>query len=254
VNDRSLAAGAGLLALMFACGQASQTHRDELAYTRALELSAGEPAGAWRLCQTVVDPRLRADCQLAAVESWCADKGTSTEALLERCAGLHPQRVAWECAFQVGERRRTPQGCAQAGDYGDDCRLHLLSAAFPTWVPRDARPDDGALLERLAAEAQAVGLAPDDPRAWSAWFRLVLAQQPTLDRHACRALDAAQAEACWQTGRALYEDRLNMARDRGLAPCTGTEIPRLLSVHDDPELDRMLQRRLAEDLCPDGSP
>ncbi len=226
---------------------------DQARYQRAIETARQDPAAGWDACDTIRTSGLRADCRMAAVEAWAGHKDEPTDALLERCAGLEPLGVAQECAFQVGERRTDPEACARAGAWADDCRLHLLSATFRAWVPRDARVDDPALLARLASEARAVGLNADDERAWSAWFRWVLDQQPSVDRAPCRALEPPLDEACWQTGRALYEDRLNMARDRGLVPCDGGEPPRYLQTGGDAELDDRLRERTALDLCPPGA-
>jgi hypothetical protein len=225
---------------------------DQARYQRAIETALEDPAAAWDACATVRAAGLRTDCRLASVEAWAGHKGEPTAALLVRCAELTPLGMAHECAFQVGERRSDPEACALAGRFADDCRLHLLSAGFRAWVPKDARVDDAVLLQRLASEAQAVGLGADDLRPWSAWFRGVLDQQPSVDRSACQRLDAPLAEACWQTGRALYEDRLNMARDRGLVPCGGGAPPRFLATGGDAELDARLAVRMEQDLCPAG--
>ncbi len=95
-----------------------------------------------------------------------------------------------------------------------------------------------------------MGLAQDDPRAWSSWFRWVLGQQATLDRSVCHALEPAVAEACWRTGQALYDDRLNQARDQGLYPCDGGATPALLAHAPDEELDALRMARERIDLCP----
>ena len=250
MSDRRKALAAALALVGCAGDSADPVALDQARYQRAIETAVEDPAAAWDACATVQVPGLRTDCRLAAVEAWTAHKGEPTAALLERCAELTPLGMAHECAFQVGERRSDPEACALADRYADDCRLHLLSAGFRAWVPKDARVDDAVLLQRLANEAQAVGLGANDPRAWSAWFRGVLDQQPSVDRAACQHLAPPMAEACWQTGRALYEDRLNMARDRGMVPCDGGAPPRFLATGGDAELDARLEARMAQDLCP----
>ncbi len=227
---------------------ASPERRD--AYRTALETAATAPEEAWKLCGQLRDQGLRADCRLAVVESWALREETGTDELLELCATLEPAVMADECAFQVGERRRAPEACARAGAFADDCRLHLLSIGLARWVPKRADPTDTALLARLAQEAMTVGLDPADPRAWSSWFRWTLGQQEPLDRRCCRSLEPSMAEACWQTGRALYDDRLNQARDRGLYPCDGAELPALLRHAPDPDLEARRAEREASDLCP----
>jgi hypothetical protein len=227
---------------------------DQARYQRALETATEDPAAAWDACATLRDAALRTDCRVAAVEVWCAHKDMPTADLLARCQALDSPRAAQECAFQVGERRRDPKACAQAGDFADDCRLHLLTATFSAWVPKDAAVDDPLLHQRLTTEAVQVGLDQEDPRAWSAWFRRVLDQRPAIDRSSCRELAAPLAEACWQTGRALYEDRLNMARDRGIVPCDGGAPPSFLATGGDAELDARREERMAQDLCaPQGT-
>jgi len=238
-----------LLATAQGCGSGPSASLDLLRYQRALDGAASDPAAAWDACATLHDPTLQGDCRMAVVEAWAGHKGTATSDLLARCAGLEPPWMAGECAFQVGERRQDPNACTQAGDFADDCRLHLATANFDAWMPKDARVDDPALHQRMAAEASAAGLSDDDLRVWSAFFRRVLAQQPAVDRRGCRVLLAPLDEACLATGVLHYGDRLNMARDQGLYPCDGGPLPNFLTTVEDPELDAIRTTRLARDLC-----
>ncbi len=248
MSARSRIAAAFLIA--GGCGTGSDAGVDLLRYQRALETSAADPATAWDACATVADAGLRGDCRLAVVEAWAGRKSATTEDLLARCAQLEPAWAAEECAFQVGERRRDAQACARAGGFADDCRLHLATADFDAWMPKDAKVNDPALHQRMVAEATNAGLASDDLRVWSAFFRRVLAQQPSLDRRSCRALKPPLDTACLETGRSHYGDRLNMARDQGLYPCDDGALPGFLQPVEDPELDALRADREPGDLCP----
>lgn len=240
-----------LLAAAVGCASGGDTSLDLLRYQRALETALGDPAAGWDGCTTVSDPGLRGDCRMAVVETWAGFKTATTQDLLARCDQLEPTWMAHECAFQVGERRDDADACGRAGDFADDCRLHLATATFDAWMPKDARVDDPGLHGRMIAEAEAAGLAGEDPRVWSAFFRRVLAQQPSVDRRTCRALTSPLDEACLSTGRQHYLDRLNMARDRGLYPCDGGPLPSFLRVIEDTELELLRARREQNDLCPE---
>ena len=101
-----------------------------------------------------------------------------------------------------------------------------------------------------------MGRAAGDMRPWSAWFRWVLGQQRPLDRGSCLALEGELRQACWNTGRALYQDRLNRARDQGSYPCPAEQsgqrapLPAALRHGADAELDQLRLEREAADLCP----
>jgi len=235
--------GAALLVLA-ACSTAPDTKTDLLRYQRALETAVTDPAAAWDACSTVADAGLRGDCGLATIEAWAGHKGVDSAELLSRCAELEPQTTTHECAFQVAERRHEPAGCAAAGPYEDDCRLHLATARFDAWMPRDARLQDEDLHQQMITEAEEAGLAADDPRVWSAFFRRVYMQQISMDRSGCTALIEFLAESCHETGRAVYRDRMNIARTQGMFPCDDAEPPRFLQTGDDTELEQL--RRLEQ--------
>ena len=174
-----------------------------------------------------------------------------TEALLGRCHQIDVSVASEECAFQVAEITSDPTACAQSGRFRTDCRLHLLSARFSKWTPSTAMADDPDLHLQLMQESALVGLHPDDVRTWSAWFRWVLGRRLPLDRAICQNIAREERRtACWETGRALYQDRLNQARDRGTFPCDGGPLPEILTHTPDPELDTLRAARKVEDLCP----
>jgi hypothetical protein len=238
-----------LLALLGACEHDGNARIDLLRYQRALETATSDPAVGWDACATIAEPGLESDCRVAVIESWAAHKGEPTDALLDRCRRLQPPTMTAECAFQVGERRRDPAGCALAGIYEDDCRLHLATGDFDAWMTRDARLDDEELHQRMVHEAEAAGLRADDLRVWSAFFRRVFMQQLPLDREGCGALIEHLAESCRETGLQVYNDRLNMAADQGIYPCGGDELPAFVQTGDDVELEALRQRRERSDLC-----
>lgn len=244
-----------LLGLPTACDGTPSPLQDRRTYQTALGLLGDSPREGFYRCRTIGDNALRADCGLAAVEAMARGDDEPVTALLQRCEDLGDGLARDECAFQVAEIRGDPTACARAGRFADDCRLHLLSLAFRDWVPADARADDLDLQRRLSEKAQGVGLSPNDERAWSAWFRWVLGSRPPLDRQVCEAIpDPVRRVACRETGRALYQDRLNRARDRGTYPCDGGPLPPELATTADPELDALRRRRETEDLCPGPAP
>lgn len=198
-------------------------------------------------CDPIRDPLLRDDCRLATIR-----KRPLAE---DPCGPIRDPALISECWFVLAERERDPALCARAGAFRDDCALHVLSRAFPRWIDPQTRPGDPQEQELVDRIAQ-IGMAPDDPRPWSAWYRWVLSQGAPLDRAACRAVpDPMRREACLQTGLALYGDRLNRARDtrdRAPLPCPLPADPALLPPDlrhtPDPELDALRASR--SDLCP----
>ena len=195
-------------------------------------------------CDPIQDPLLRDDCWLATIRK--------KPLAQDPCGPIQDQALLSECWFVLAERERDPALCAKAGAFRDDCALHVLSRAFPRWIDPQTRPGDPQEQELVDRIAQ-IGMAPDDPRPWSAWYRWVLGQRAPLDRAACHAApDPMRRDACLQTGLALYSDRLNRARDARTLPCPlpadSALLPAELRHTPDPELDAMRASR--SDLCP----
>lgn len=240
-----------LLLTLAGCGS-DDAAADRRRYVAAL--ASGDCAG-------VQTPDLRDDCALAAA-GHAAEPGTSAEARHAAvCGAVSADAARDECAFLVAERYRAPSLCRQAGRYADDCALHVVSAAFAV----AKAPTEAWAAEQIAAS----GLAPDDPRPWSAYYRDRLGRSAPLDRAACAALDdaparpdrATRAEACRQTALAVFDDRLNAARDRRRFRCEAgvvqPPLPALVQWVPDPDLDAAWARRT--DLCtpmdaPPGGP
>jgi len=186
-------------------------------------------------CSAIVDAALADECREANAKA------------PEDCDRIGGEKARGECYFQVAEERGDASLCPKAAPYADDCALHVLSRSFLDWLPRGAKP--GAHEAEAEKRIVAAGLAADDMRPWSAFYRHVLGASRPIDRAACAAVpDAARAEACARTGIAMYQDLLNMARDRGVYPCDGGPLPPLLSYTPDPELDAV--RAARTDLCP----
>lgn len=236
--------------LLLACsGPAAPADRE--AYVSAARIAADDPNRASEACERISDPTLRADCGLLALESLARREQVPTQELVDRCGRLPDPLTAQECAFQVAEARNAPLACGPAGRFEDDCRLHLLSRRITRWAPRTGAVADPAALAHLDTEIAEVGLPPGDPRAASAYFRWILGRVQPLDRHGCNAIPSPERrDACWQTGRALFEDRLNFARDTGTYPCGGGPLPPLLATVPDEELEAILDTRERTDLCP----
>ncbi len=196
-------------------------------------------------CGQIRDDALRDDCWLAAVQRRKGSKKLPEDL----CARIDTERVQEECWFALAERKKDTALCASAGAFRDDCVLHVLSQSFALWVDPAAGPGDQD--EEFAARVKQTGMDPADPRPWSAWYRWVLGQRLPLDRGACgRVGDAARREACMATGIALYNDRLNRARDRRSYPCPApdqTGLPPDLQYTPDGDLDTLRASR--SDLC-----
>lgn len=217
---------------------------DAQTYPAALEQVAREPSRAPDLCAPVRRQELRDDCVLAGVEALAAEDPDGAFAL---CARLDGDVARDECAFQVAERSDDPRRCAEAGRFLDDCRMHLWSRDLRARLGPGARPGDAE--DSLQGRLADYGFEADDPRPWSALYRELLSRQRPLDRGSCLAAPSdAQREACRQTGISVYDDRLNMARDRHLVRC-GEPLPGLLETTPDPELDALRARRWSE-ICP----
>lgn len=192
-------------------------------------------------CADAGAPELRDDCRLAHLDAAAAAP----------CEGFETTRLRDECFFQLAEAREDASLCPKAGAFADDCALHVLSRGFGRGLGAGSRPGEGE--EAVAARIVAAGLAADDMRPWSAWYRWVLGGLDPLDRAACEAVaDPARREACRNTAVAVFHDRINNARDRRLVDCATGALPPLLTHAPDPELDAALRRRWTE-LCPPPS-
>ncbi len=190
---------------------------DAVAWARALQTGA---------CEVVHDTALRDSCLVALVERRGVD----------RCAEVVSPTTREECAFRLAEKLRAPERCKEAGRFAEDCALHVVSNTFLVDAP-DARPG-GPEESVLAARIVASGLAADDPRAWTAWYRWALGRHAPLDRGSCDAVTNDTRRAlCRTAGRGLYEDRLRHARDTGALTC---EVHAESLQHTpDPELDTL---------------
>jgi len=213
------------LVLLLACSGGS----DDIATYRAA-LDDGR-------CGRIADPWRRDDC-------WVHRTGVEQ---VPHCDEVTDPRLRGECWFVLAEATVDPSVCPKATPFADDCALHVLSLGFRALGEPGTEP--GAQEGEVARRIAAAGLAPDDLRPWSAWYRQVLSGQRPLDRGSCAAVtDPARADACRRTGLALYQDRLNHARDNRLWPCEGGPLPASLTTTPDAEIDALVASR--SDLCP----
>ena len=198
-------------------------------------------------CAAIKDIALRDDCWLAAVQR----KKGSKKLPEDPCSRISAEQIQQECWFALAERKKDVTLCLSAGSFRDDCVLHILSQSFVLWVDPATIPG-GVQEEEMALRIKQTGMDPSDPRPWSAWYRWVLGQRLPLDRGACgRVEDVFRREACMATGVALYNDRLNRARDRGSYPCPApgsAGLPPDLQYTPDGDLDTLRASR--SDLCP----
>lgn len=223
----------------FACGsERAVPPADDRRQVLAALAALPDCAAAASTC-SAVGAAARADCMLAIVEQ--CPKDPRAAGWCDQLDGVDHD----ECAFQRAERANDLDGCADAGAFVDDCRLHLWSRVK---VPAD-RPL-GEAVTGLRDEMTKRGIDPGDERFWSASFRRALGQMPALDRGACDTVtDAKLADACRHTAVALWHDLLNHERDFGAFPCDGGPLPPSLAHVPDPELDAILAERRANDLC-----
>lgn len=215
-----------MFALLLACADpASDATADRARFLAAL--ASGD-------CSGVRDPALADECREATAKK------------PEDCAAVKDAELRGECWFTLAETAGDASLCTNAEPFAVDCALHVLSKGFADWIPRGTKPGE----QEAEAERRIVasGLAADDMRPWSAYYRFVLGASRPIDRAACAQVpDAARREACEKTGIALYQDLLNMARDRGAYPCDGGPLPPLLAHTPDAELDAV--RAARTDLC-----
>lgn len=182
-------------------------------------------------------------CELlaaGALRDWCWVEHVDCDAIVG-------ERARYECAFRRAEKSEDAEDCKDAGAFAEDCQMHLWTASFRKWAPDPpvVGRDEPVVAEHIARG----GFIPDDPRPWSAWYRYALSRQMPMDRGACRSVPHVVArEACLATGVALYDDRLNAARDLALYPCDGGELPSFLHTTDDPDIVALRVSR--NDLCP----
>ncbi len=191
-------------------------------------------------CATVKDVALSDDCWITAASRRPAG-AASQSARTGLCAHVVTDGDKGECAFAVAELLGTPELCRDAGPFADDCALHVVSAVFA----RQSTLDEG----EARAQITLAGLAADDPRPWSAYFREVLGRKQPLAPSTCDSASPALKEGCRQTARALFDDRLNQARDRRQFTCTDGQPtpPWPFAWEPDPVLDAAFASR--GDLC-----
>lgn len=205
-------------------------------HAQALALPAVEAA---QLCPKIATLELRADCTWRVVEELAAEDPERATAL---CMEL-PGTFGHECWFLLAENGDEPSACANAGPMADDCRMHLVGRRLMT---TQGDFDDDSDAEQVFI---LVGLSLRDDRPWSAWYRMLLDRQPLLDRAECAWVeDPWRRDICENSAIPLLHDRLNRARDQGLALCA--ELPKTAAYAPDAVLDAELARRRMEDLCP----
>jgi hypothetical protein len=199
---------------------------------------------AMDLCITL-DETLRSDCVVATVEA--APRHPSAPSWCAALSGI----PAYECHFQLAERRHDLAACRAAGPFEDDCRLHIFSASLDEVWPADLTFAEG--VTRVRAHLGTTGLPEADVRFWSAAFRHGLLLRRPFDRRACEALPEPElSDACRHTAVAVYHDLLNHERDFGRFPCDDGPLPPSLAHTEDDELDAIIAERRTADLCRKG--
>ncbi|MEE2751402.1 MAG: hypothetical protein VX519_08220 [Myxococcota bacterium] len=195
------------------------------------------PAG----CRALDDPSLLATCVLAEIES------TPLPENAHEFCDLLDEKDGNECHFRIAERTDNPTQCAHAGDFEANCRLHVFSQRFHKWLKPTLPFQEIAI--QTPPFITDVGLAPEDPRPWSAVWRSVLGAHSPLDRSLCTSLvNPMHQEACAHTAVALFHDQLTRAWTQGIDLCTGA-LPPHLAPTPDPVFEDVLARRRKENLC-----
>jgi hypothetical protein len=232
----------GWLLLLLACSaEPIPNAEDRLGLVRALRLISADPEAAAAACQAL-GPSVRGDCLTAAVETAPAHHAAAS--WCDSLSGIGRD----ECHFQRAERTRSHEACGRAGRFADDCRLHVWAAGMSQRWPAGTPMDAG--IASVRTQMSASGIDPTDLRFWSATFRYALLLDPPFDRGRCDTVgEAVLKEACARTGLGVYEDLLNRARDSGTFPCDGGPLPPPLQYARDAEIDAILARRHAHDLC-----
>jgi len=174
---------------------------------------------------------------------------SDVESAVALCGEIDADLWQDECFFIVADRSGDRDLCTQAGRYEEDCRMHAWTRALDKELARDALP--GEIENHIVKLAATHGFPESDDRPWIALYRMVLSKMRPMDRSACLAIpDSNQQEVCHTTGLALFHDRLNYVRDRGLVDCEGGPPPVELHAVLDTELQAALATRMQEDLCP----
>ncbi len=198
---------------LFACAPGAADYRDGL--------ESGD-------CSTIDDPALRDDCH----------------ALRGQCTEVEGAVARDECGFVRAEKAGDIALCGGAGRFEHDCRMHLWTQEVLALDKSACAVGTGepAVASRLAE----LGFEADDPAPWSAYYRRCLSVNRPIDRGPCNLVPSAVArEACLRTGLALYDDLLNMARDKHDFPCGGGPMPALLDHAPDREIEALIAHRSA---------
>jgi hypothetical protein len=215
-------------------------------FTSLLASVEQTPEDTLALCEPLTDPALEGECIVAGVE---ALDHKQTSLALDLCASINTEMERDECFFRVAERSARPDLCSRSALFEQDCLMHLWTRSLRSSIEPDALPSE--IEAEVAVQALEYGFDPSDTRPWVALYRVVLGQMKPMDRVVCDAIEEPErAEICRTTGLALFHDRLNHIRDRGLFSCDGGALPEVLNTQLDPELKHTLDERIARDLCP----
>lgn len=169
-------------------GDALPPAAERAALVEALRAAPVDPDGAFERCKDVREPTSNADCVTAVVQA--APRHPQAQAW---CAGLPQVWQQQECAFVRAEFADDLQGCADAGPWADECRLHVWRGRVPRLVQdRGVQEAIEACRHGLVAD----GLDPEDPDLWHPVFWHLFDGGLSPDR--CGDLVGAPATACRQ--------------------------------------------------------
>ena len=207
-----------LLGLLPAC-QPGRT--DVSRYVQAA--TAPDYPQARRLCATIGQVELRAQCAMDLARLYSADHPAETAA---DCADLPPSAWRDECHFFVAEglggQQRLEDAarvCHQSGAFAASCVMHLWAMQARALLP-DMGADSQAADPRPAIQsfsaclgwAALAGLDLDralQERAWSQFFQVAHQQRDPLDLAACRSLEGSDARRCRSGAVILLNQRFN---------------------------------------------
>lgn len=235
-------------------------------YAALIADQSRSPTDALADCSELGDPRLRGDCQLAALTR--ADREFVGD-LAGWCGVVDAGRTRDECWFIIAERRMrleqsasAAEACGRSGGFEADCERHLWEQVVVSAVNRVPPPGWAAALPTLRAEFQhwqdlLPGVEDLPAHMWARFYERGLSRPGApLDLRHCKPLPRADGQRCYEAGTALYKRRLaHRADTSGADLCAraprSSAWPELQPAAPHPRLDAAVVELVAERCAPD---
>lgn len=212
-------------------------------------------------CERITSAEVRGDCYLAAASRAPKRRGGGSW-----CDQIPEARWAWECHFMAAERQLeradyagAATSCAAAGEYRNECEVHLWSGPLVKMVREVGGAWSPALdrrAEALLAELRSAWPPVPEEEYWTRYYRSVSIHATVLSLEPCRAAEGPRQHTCEEAVVRVLRRRVTDLRPDAPgaeALCGGEEDetqerPPVVAWEEDPVLDDAV-RSLVEGFC-----